>query len=46
MVTVLGEQVEPKKKKPGRPSKLSVEDQVLIPHFLTNFANIIAQSLV
>ncbi len=30
MVTVLEEQVEPKKKKPGRPSKLSVEDQVLM----------------
>ena len=30
MVAVLEEQVEPKKKKSGRPSKLSVEDQVLI----------------
>ncbi len=30
MVTVLEEQVEQKKKKPGKPSKLSVEDQVLI----------------
>ncbi len=30
MVAVLEEQVELKKKKPGRPSKFSIEDQVLI----------------
>jgi len=30
MVTVLEEQVEQRKKKPGKPSKLSVADQVLI----------------
>jgi len=32
MVTVLEEQVEQRKKKPGKPSKLSVADQVLITH--------------
>jgi hypothetical protein len=30
MVTVLEEQVEQKKKKPGRPSRLSVPEQVLM----------------
>jgi predicted transcriptional regulator len=30
MVSVFQEQVEQKKKKPGKPSKLSVEDQVLM----------------
>ena len=30
MVSVLHEQVEQKKKKPGKPSKLSVADQVLM----------------
>lgn len=30
MVSVITEQVEQKKKKPGKPSKLSVEDQVMM----------------